>query len=427
MYLSDEPHPLAKLDEALARANSNAGRNVYLSQDVAWSRNEARRLRREDIEAQPLWGIPVSLKDCFDLAGFPTSCGSAFYRDHNGIAAKDSAVAAKLRSAGAIITGKTHLHQLAFGITGENSNFGDCLQPLNAARLTGGSSSGAAASIQEGSALAAIGTDTGGSVRAPAAFCGIAGYRSSITLNTPDVWRGGHHLAPTFDTVGWLYRDLADGPLLGHALFDLPLTTAPSLHGLRIATPDSSFLHDCDADVLATLQLWKHRLQEHHAEVDAFDATFWEDAMSIYVPIQASEAAVLHQGHFQEFEPVIAERLAWGATISPAELNQLRQRLENFRASTYGLFQTFDYLLLPCGPVSSLAANADHSQSRARILRYMTPISLAGLPVVTLPALGPDGPAGGMQMVGPMGSDAVLLALGAALSEKFADSTTQHP
>lgn len=426
-YLGDESTPLAALDAALARANCNAGHNTYLAQNEDWSRNEARNLRREDIARQPLWGIPVSLKDCFDLAKFPTSCGSAFYREENGIATADSAVAARLRSAGAVITGKTHLHQLAYGITGENSNFGDCVQPFNPAHLTGGSSSGAAASVQEGSALAAIGTDTGGSVRVPAALCGLAGYRSSLTLNTPDTWRGGYHLASSFDTIGWLYRNLVDGPLLGHALFDLPFATAPAIDRLRIATPHQSFFHDCDADVLATLHLWQSRFQSQNAILETFDATHWADAMSIFAPIQANEASALHQGHFHHFEPAIVERLTWGSAISAPELRKLHHQLDAFRASTYALFQSFDYLLLPCAPMSALIAGADHAHTRARILRYTAPISLAGLPVVTLPSPNPQNPAGGLQLVGPLGSDATLLALSAALSANFANDATLHP
>lgn len=419
-YLSDKSTPLAELDTALARANSNLHHNVYIVQNPDWSRNEARNLRREDIAHQPLWGIPVSLKDCFDLTGFSTSCGSTFYRDHHGIATTDSAVAARLRSAGAVITGKTNLHQLAYGITGENSNFGDCLQPLNPTHLTGGSSSGAAASVQEGSAFAAIGTDTGGSVRAPAALCGLAGYRSSLTLNTPDAWRGGYHLASSFDTLGWLYCDLADGPLLGNALFDLPFATAPAIDRLRIATPHQPFLHDCDADVLATLHLWHSRFQAHNATLSTFDASYWANSMSIFAPIQASEAAALHQGHFHHFEPMIAERLAWGSSLSASELTSLHNQLDAFRATTHALFQSFDYLLLPCAPMSALIAGADHTQTRARILRYTSPISLAGLPVVTLPSADPQNPTGGLQLVGPLGSDATLLALSASLAANFA-------
>jgi Asp-tRNA(Asn)/Glu-tRNA(Gln) amidotransferase A subunit family amidase len=427
MYRRGEVSPEVVLENALARANSNASHNVYLARDDEWSRNEMRRLRRDEIGVQPLWGVPVSLKDCFDLTSFATSCGSAFYRDHHGVAASDSWVAEKLRRAGAVITGKTHLHQLAYGITGENRDFGDCVQPRDPAMLTGGSSSGAAASVQEGSALAAIGTDTGGSIRVPAALCGVAGYRSSITLNTEHRWRGGYHLAGSFDTLGWLYRDLRDGPVLGHALLDLPIAAAPAIDGLRIGAPDPSLLEDCEGDVLATLRSWGSRFQELDASVGSFDAPFWSEAMAIYAPIQSSEAAALHTRCFHHFEPVIAERLAWGASIPPQELAELHERLSKFRASTSALFESFDYLLFPCAPMASIAAGVDHAVTRPRILRYTTPISVAGLPVVVLPMHRAGAPAGGIQLVGPMGSDAGLLALSASLSEKFENGARLHP
>src|ERR1035438_5178360 len=168
--------PSAVAEQALARSNANAGHNTYLWQSAEWTLAETAR-----VEAMPrgeggpfgdgrsaLWGLPISVKDCFDLAGAPTSCGVRFYRDLHGAAAQDSWVVEQLRAAGAVITGKTHLHPLAYGITGENPEFGDCLQPNNPGALTGGSSSGAAASVLEGSAIAAIGTDTGGSIRLPA-------------------------------------------------------------------------------------------------------------------------------------------------------------------------------------------------------------------------------------------------------------------
>ncbi len=427
MYLRDEMEPLETLRAALARANSNASRNVYLSQDVEWSEREARGLRREDIGQQPLWGVPVSLKDCFDLEGFPTSCGSRFYVGHHGIAEKDSSVAARLRAAGAILTGKTHLHQLAYGITGENRDFGDCVQPMDSSLLTGGSSSGAAASVQEGSAMAAIGTDTGGSIRAPAALCGVAGYRSSITLNQGSVWDGGYHLAATFDTVGWLYGDLVDGPLLGNALLGVPMASAPSIAGLRVGIPDANFTRDCDEDVLHTLDLWRLRLGGQAARVESFDAATWEESLAIYAPLQASEAAAIHRGYYEHFEPVIAERLVWGASLPSEELAGLRQRLIEFREFTNSLFDRFDYLLLPCTPVATIAAGGDHTKTRGRILRYTTPPSVAGLPVVTLPEIRSGRPAGGMQLVGRMGCDAELLALSAALSGISAKSARLHP
>jgi aspartyl-tRNA(Asn)/glutamyl-tRNA(Gln) amidotransferase subunit A len=409
-YLTDATTPLAALDDALAHSNQNASHNTYITQNPAWSRNEAEHLDPANLAHQPLWGIPVSLKDCFDLAGFPTSCGSTFYRDRNGLAATDSTVAARLHAAGALITGKTHLHQLAYGITGENRDFGDCLQPRNPAHLTGGSSSGAVASVQEGSALAAIGTDTGGSIRVPAALGGLAGYRSSITLNTPELWQGGHHLAHSFDTIGWLYRDLRDGPTLGHALFHLPIAPPPRVATLRIGVPAASFFHDCEPGILETLAHYQSVFRDQGDQIETFDPTLWNDALSIIAPLQASEAAALHHGLFDHFEPVIAERMRWGASISPAELTTLRQRLADFRLRTYALFDRFDYLLLPCAPMANLLAGADQTDTRARILRYTSPISLSGLPTIALP-----GQSGGLQLVAPLNTDATLLALSATL------------
>jgi Asp-tRNA(Asn)/Glu-tRNA(Gln) amidotransferase A subunit family amidase len=149
--------PRAAADQALQRANRNAGRNVYIALDAEKVREQADELpRRFPYAAKPLlYGVPLSIKDCFDVAGFPTSLGSRFYAARNGVAREDSAVAARLRSQGAILIGKSHMHTLAYGITGENPDYGDCVQPGDASKLTGGSSSGAAASVQEQSALAA--------------------------------------------------------------------------------------------------------------------------------------------------------------------------------------------------------------------------------------------------------------------------------
>src|SRR5277367_5657742 len=151
-----EVTPREVTEQALSRANSNAERNVYIALDAEKALREAEELpaRFRGMARPTLYGLPVSLKDLFDLQGFPTSCGSRFYAESGGVAVEDSAVAARLRSQGAVIVGKTHLHQLAYGITGENPDYGDCLQPDAPQWLTGGSSSGAAASVMEGSALA---------------------------------------------------------------------------------------------------------------------------------------------------------------------------------------------------------------------------------------------------------------------------------
>lgn len=410
--ISGESSPESLAEGALARANSNAGANVYLARDPQWTSDQARALPTSALipsESLPLCGIPVSIKDCFDLAGFPTSCGSRFYAERNGLARKDSAVAARLRTEGAVITGKTHLHQLAYGITGENPDYGDCAQPSDAKRLTGGSSSGAAASVQEGSAMAAIGTDTGGSIRVPAALCGLAGYRASYGLaDSLGLWNGATHLAPSFDTLGWIFRDLRDGPLLAQALFGLAPVAAAA--NVRIGCVPSEFIHDCAPEVSQAFERCKLLLQRAGAVLENFSTEFWKDSGEIFAAIQAHEAADIHRGNFEHFEASVAARLVWGESITGQELTTLRARHRDFRSRMDALLTRFDFIVLPASPMSTLNLGADHSATRKAILRYTTPISLAGLPAITLPGEG-----GGMQLAAARGSDARLLAHGALL------------
>ncbi len=397
---------------ALSHANSNQSHNTYLWRNEAWTLTEAQRaaalLQEPGTSPNQLCGVPVSVKDCFDLAGSPTSCGTRFYRDLHGIAAHDSWLVAQLRAAGAVITGKTHLHPLAYGITGENPEFGDCLQPDNPQALTGGSSSGAAASVQEGSALAAIGTDTGGSVRVPAALCGLAGYRASHGRGD---WRGGAHLAPSFDTFGWLFRDLTDGPLLG-SLFG-PTNPRSSTLSNRFAVIPDAFLHDCEAAVRASYQQSQAELASLGLAASTVAVDWWADSLEIFAPIQAHEAAQIHAGHFAEFETSIRQRLEWGASLSSSAIAALRQRHQEFLRRMDDLLATHELLLLPAAPVTCLHAGADHSQTRTRLLRYTTPISLSGMPAVTLPYFANGKPSGGMQLVAAREDDARLLALAA--------------
>jgi len=406
-------HPSELAEKALSRSNGNAGRNTYLWQDAAWTATEAARA-----EAMPrgegglfgdgrsaLWGLPVSVKDCFDLAGAPTTCGVRFYRDVNGVAARDSWLVAQLRAAGAILTGKTHLHPLAYGITGENPEFGDCVQPARPAALTGGSSSGAVASVLEGSVVAAIGTDTGGSVRVPAVLCGLAGYRASHGRGD---WRGAAHLAESFDTMGWLFRDLEDAPLLSAPF--APARTAPVSRFTRFAVIAESFFHDCEPEIVANLRATVRELEELGLESSTIDPEWWAESREIFAPIQAWEAARIHAGHFEHIQPEIRERLEWGAHIAPQELAVLRQRHDIFRARMDELLAAHELVLLPAAPVARLAAGADHSQTRMRLLRYTTPFSLAGVPAVAIPCAH-----GGMQLAAARERDESLLEIAAQL------------
>ena len=352
-----------------------------------------------------LWGLPISVKDCFDLAGAPTTCGVNFYRDLHGTAARDSWLVEQLRAVGAVIVGKTHLHALAYGITGENPEFGDCVQPRDASALTGGSSSGASASVQEGSAVAAIGTDTGGSVRVPAALCGLAGYRTSLGRGD---WRGGAHLAESFDTMGWLFRDLEDAPLLAAPF--APTESVLTSRFTRFVFLADNFLSDCDPMVAESFHGVIGELQALGLADRSINPAWWTESVEIFAPLQASEAAKIHAGNFDHFEPAIRDRLKWGASLTPDEILSLRRRHADFRARMDELFLAHELILLPCAPVARLDAGADHSQTRSRLLRYTAPFSLAGVPVVAIPCS-----RGGMQLAAARGCDESLLALAAQL------------
>jgi Asp-tRNA(Asn)/Glu-tRNA(Gln) amidotransferase A subunit family amidase len=386
------------INEALSRVNSNQSKNSYISVDESDVRRQVADLASNPAEL--LRGIPISVKDCFDVRGYRTSVGARYYFETGGRKLQDSALVARLRAVGAIITGKTHLQQLAYGLTGENRDFGNCLQVDRTDQLTGGSSSGAAASILEGSAMAAVGTDTGGSIRFPASLCSLFGYRASLGVGS---WSGGHHLAESFDTTGFLFRYLEDAQLLGNAILGIPIKSHRQDLPVRVGIASPDFFHDAEPEIINGIQRW----QEHFngCEVETFDANTWRESLEIYRPIQAHEAAGYHAGHFDEFEPPIADRLRWGASLRDEEVAAFRGRRAAFEKATATLFQQFDFLLLPTAPVSQLINGEETGPLRDPVLRYTTPASLCGLPCLALP-----NEKGGCQLLARNGADAELLA-----------------
>ena len=256
--------------------------------------------------------------------------------------------------------------------------------------------------------MAAIGTDTGGSVRAPAALGGLAGYRATIGRGD---WRGGAHLAVTFDTMGWLFRDLEDAPFLAAPY--APIQNQESISFSRFAFLGGKFLHDCEPEVMEGFRRVIGELQALGLEAQSVDPEWWKDSVEIFAPLQASEAALLHAGNFDRCEPAIRGRLGWGASLTPSEVASLRQRHADYRARMDELFAAHQLILLPCTPVARLAAGADHSQTRSRLLRYTAPFSLAGVPAVAIPCAH-----GGMQLAAARGCDEPLLALAAQIGAR---------
>ena len=248
--------------------------------------------------------------------------------------------------------------------------------------------------------------------------------------------------------MGWLFRDLEDGPTLGSILSPVPVSNnefsdigLPLNKFKRFAIIDDSFYHDCEPEIVASLydtlgELESLRLisitslrghdpkfETIQLQSSAVNVDWWADAFQIFAPIQAWEAARIHAGHFDHIEPSIRERLEWGARITPDEITVLRQRHQAFRQRMDELLAEYDLLLLPAAPVSVLPAGADHSQTRGRLLRYTTPFSLAGVPVVTIPCKH-----GGMQLAAARGNDEALLQLAAQLgAQRNVAARTSNP
>jgi hypothetical protein len=407
--LRSPPEPQAHqqlAESALANSNRNAGRNTYIWQDAAWTRAEAARAESMPRssggpfgDGRPaLWGLPISVKDCFDLAGSPTSCGVRFYRDLNGNAARDSWLVEQLRAAGAVIVGKTHLHPLAYGITGENAEFGDCVQPRDSGALTGGSSSGAAASVQEGSAVAAIGTDTGGSVRAPAALCGLAGYRATIGRGN---WRGGAHLAvnPSTRWAGssatskmrrcrflaapfWPRQPNVTGPRFTRFAFS-------TTNFFTIASP-RSWPAFAASSASSRILDWK---------LDA-SRPAGGDAVEIFAPLQAVRGRAVHAGNFDRFEPDDSRPPQVGRRPHSGEVSALRQRHAYFARAWTNSSPRINSFLLPCAPVARLVAGADHSQTRSRSAALHGALQPRRRARVAIPCA-----RGGMQLAAARGDD----------------------
>jgi Asp-tRNA(Asn)/Glu-tRNA(Gln) amidotransferase A subunit family amidase len=168
-------------------------------------------------------------------------------------------------------------------------------------------------------------------------------------------------------------------------------------------------LDECDAVVLTSIAAWKERLLRAGAAVEQTQLDFWADAFTIYAPLQAAEAARLHAGFYDEFEPAIADRLCWGASLEPAEIASWKARHQSFVRQTDSLFANTDFLLLPAVPMQRLIAGEDQTPQRPRILRYTTPASLAGLPAVVLPGRP------GLQLLAARGDDSRLLSFAARL------------
>jgi amidase/aspartyl-tRNA(Asn)/glutamyl-tRNA(Gln) amidotransferase subunit A len=365
--------------------------------------------------------VPYFLKDLFDVAGQPTGAGSTFLatvRKTTG----DSTIVRLLRARGAALAGKSQLVEFASGLTGENPHFGDCPHPHFPDRLTGGSSSGSAALVAAGVVPLAIGTDTGGSIRVPAAFCGLYGFRL-----TPgdELIRDAFPLAPTLDTAGWFtanandmlttWKEVARGraspPDEPPALAQTTARPADSPHPSNKAArlrgcylPGRRLVPAMEPEVERACELAAARFAPKAApDCETLFLDSWRDAVEAYVTIGMSEAHTVHRDwlapYREHYDPVIWQRFVDAGKFPAEKIAAARSTLAGVRTTWDRFFQEYDYLVLPSVPCAAPTKAQCTPELRRNILGLTAPASLGGLPCLSIPVALAGGLTAGLQLI----------------------------
>ncbi len=349
----------------------------------------------------PLAGVPYVLKDLFFTAGHPMNAGSNFPPGLLPIRPRDSKLPHSLRGLGTILAARTHLHEFAYGLTGENPHHGDCEHPLFLGRTSGGSSSGSAAAVAAGIVPLAIGTDTGGSIRVPAAFCGLYGLR----LTPKDTYiEDAFPLAPSFDTAGWFTRNPADLQLVNRYLLGKPPVIERDPRGAWL---DFAALgQPADPAVATTLgkAAEKFAAPADTATRAALVLAF-KDAADAYSVLQSTEAYGVHAAwldtHRDLYGKDVWARIDRGRRWSPAQLEAAHVKWNSVRSAWQSFFATHDFLAMPATPFPALKKADCTLENRNRLLALTTPASLGGLAVLTVPVKLADGLTTGIQIIAP--------------------------
>ncbi len=342
----------------------------------------------------PLRGVPYMVKDLFDVAGMPTLAGSSFLPEVRPVPAQDSRIVRDLAAAGAVLVGKTHLFEFAWGLTGENAHYGDCEHPKFAGRTAGGSSSGSAVAVAADVVPLAIGTDTGGSIRVPAAFCGIYGYRGV----PGDPWAlDAVPLAPSFDTAGWFTRTAGDMRTVCGALVGA---------GSPGGTPRGCYLDmpGVDADVAEACRAAAagFTAPSEGASRRELLAAF-SPAAEVYGVLGGHESWRIHRKWADRYKarygPLVLDRLERARAISPAQLAAVEPSRQAIKRAWEAYFVDHDFLVMPATPFGALTKAELTPANRLRMLGLTAPASLGGLPVLTVPVALPSGLSAGLQVV----------------------------
>jgi aspartyl-tRNA(Asn)/glutamyl-tRNA(Gln) amidotransferase subunit A len=409
----------------------NAFTALCLDEAVAEA-EAAERAFRPGGRPRPLEGIPIGVKDFFDTAALRTAVGSPIFRDR--VPTVDAEAVRRSREAGAILIGKTATHEFGWGITTDSPHFGVTRNPWAPDRVAGGSSGGSAAALASGQTPLAIGSDTGGSIRIPAAFCGIVGMKPTWGRVSCD---GAFPLAPSLDHPGAMARTPADAALLldvlagapdpGHRVRPEP---DPRLDGTRIGLCPDLHLAPLPPDQRRAYDAAVHALGELGARLEEVGLAHADRIMPTFVTIQQAEAlhthrrAGLYPQRSDEYGPDVRARLHASEAVGLDDYLDALEERRRIRRRFEALFDCFDALLTPvtgASPVpigESAVENADGSRTpfRDAVMPYTVPQDLVGLPACAVRA-GFDrlGLPVGVQITGATGADDRVLAVAQAL------------
>jgi len=405
----------------------NSRTNAFITVDEDAARIAAHTAdidRRRGTDRGRLHGIPISVKDLFDIAGQPTTAASRVLAGH--VATKDATAVARLRQAGAIFLGKTNLHEFALGSTGDDSAYGPVKHPLDNRRLAGGSSSGSAVAVALLMGLASLGSDTGGSVRIPAAACGVVGLKPSLGEVPLD---GAVPLSVTLDHAGPLTRSVGDAALLWAILAahpDVPLEP-PSRGSLELGAAGGYFAMVSD-DVRAPYEAALSALRASGVSVRTIEIRGADRTVETYTNLALPEAAAWHAPYLEtrpfDYTAPVRSRLQAGQTITAVQYLTARQRRLVLTEAVDAALKDCHALVLPTLPIVAPLLDAaevtidpiQHQTMpvRAAMLRQTQLFNLTGHPAITLPVKTAGLPVG-LQLVGRRGATADLLAVAAAI------------
>ncbi|MFC5355508.1 amidase [Azospirillum himalayense] len=360
----------------------------------------------------PLAGLRFAVKDLFHIAGLPTGAGNPDWLRTHEVPQDTAPAVQRLLDAGARVAGKTLTDELAWSLAGENAHYGTPENPKAPGRIPGGSSSGSAAAVAGGAVDFAIGTDTGGSIRLPASYCGLYGMRPTHGAVPLD---GSVPLAPSFDTVGWFAWEAALLRRVGAVL----LPPAPDLAFRRLLIAEDAFAVAGDA-VRAALAPALDRLRERFGAAEA--VTLAPEGLErwrlVFQTLQAAEAWAAHGAWITAtkptFGPGVRDRFVAAATLDPDLARAAAETREGIRRRMDELLGPDGLIVLPSAPgIAPLrgSSGAAVDAERGRALAILCPAGLAGLPQLSIPAARLQGCPLGLSLIGPRGSDSALLAI----------------